>query len=378
MQIDYSKRIFGLDIMRAGAILMVVVSHALWLVPNAKGLIPELLKLAGVMGVEVFFVLSGYLIGRIVLRVFTDKKFNYNRLKYFWVRRWFRTLPNYYLVLILNILLMLYFGNELPKNLWLYFVFLQNFAWEMPLFFNESWSLPIEEFAYVIGPLLLYSTLTFNLKISKTRVFLWVTLLVITFFTLTKIIYNYMVETEGMQFWNLNLKAVAIYRVDAIYFGVLAAYLSCRYPKLWKVRKTFSFALGFFVFILLNYAIQHYNLTIEHHPFFWNVLYLPINSIAIALSLPLLSNIQTARKWFLIPITFISVISYSMYLLHYSIVLRIVKNFVPYRELVPLEVLTYTSIYVAATIGFAYLLYRVFEKPFMDLRDKPFVINRFK
>ena len=57
MQIEYSKRIFGLDIMRAVAILLVVFSHTLWIVPGAQGFIPDLLSLAGVIGVEIFFVL---------------------------------------------------------------------------------------------------------------------------------------------------------------------------------------------------------------------------------------------------------------------------------------------------------------------------------
>lgn len=376
MQIDYSKRIFGLDIMRAAAILMVVVSHALWLTPNADGLIPNLLKLAGVMGVEVFFVLSGFLIGRILLRMFTDKNFNFNQLKYFWIRRWFRTLPNYFMVLILNIILVLVLGYELPKNLWMYFLFLQNFAWEIPLFFTESWSLPIEEFAYLIGPLLIYSILFLKIKIAKSKLFFCVTLVVIAFFTVTKIIYNFNVVANDMQFWNDNLKAVTIYRIDAIYFGMLAAYISTTHPKAWKQNKTLYFVLGLFIFVGLNFLIPKFKIFIEIHPFFWNVLYLPINSIAIVFSLPLLSNIKRAPKLILKPFTLISTISYSMYLLHYSIVLQIIKNLMPSRELEQFQILIYSTIYVLATILFSYLLYSFFEKPMMDFRDKPFIVNR--
>ena len=94
MQIDYRKRIFGLDVMRAVAILLVVFSHVLWIVPDAKGIIPDLLSLAGVIGVEIFFVLSGFLIGRIVIKMFLQEDFNFRKVMYFWIRRWFRTLPN--------------------------------------------------------------------------------------------------------------------------------------------------------------------------------------------------------------------------------------------------------------------------------------------
>ncbi len=372
------QRIFGLDIMRAVAILMVVFSHALWIVPEAKGLIPDILSLAGVMGVEIFFVLSGFLIGRIVYKIFVSDDFNFKEVKYFWVRRWFRTLPNYYLILIVNILLALYLGTELPNNLWLYFLFLQNFAWEMPVFFTESWSLPIEEFAYIIGPLLLYILLLFKLKVSKSKLFGLVTFLIIIFFTITKIIYNFNTNESDMIFWNVNLKAITLYRIDAIYFGVFAAYLSMVNPKIWNKVSWFSFIIGAIIFLGLNYIIPTKQVFIEGYPFFWNVLYLPINSIAIAFCLPLLSNIKSAPKFILIPITTISIISYSMYLLHYSIVLQLLKYFIPSEGLSRFDVSIYISVYVIITVLLSYILFYAFEKPMMNIRDKSFITKRFK
>ena len=378
MQKKQSKRIFGLDIMRAVAILLVVFSHALWITPEAKGLVPDMLSLAGVMGVEIFFVLSGFLIGRIVYKIFVSDDFNFNKVKYFWVRRWFRTLPNYYLILIVNIIIAIYLGTELPKNLWQYFFFLQNFAWEMPLFFTESWSLPIEEFAYIIGPLLLYVLLFFKLNISKSKLFGFVTVFIILFFTITKIIYNFNTIGSDMIFWNGNLKAITLYRIDAIYFGVLAAYFSMVKSKIWMKLGSLSFIIGVLIFLGLNYIIPTKQLLIETNPFFWNVLYLPINSIAIALCLPLLSQIETAPNFFLIPVTTLSIISYSMYLLHYSIVLQLLKYFIPSEGLSSLNVSIYISVYVIVTILLSYILYYVFEKPMMDIRDKTFITNRFK
>lgn len=371
------QRVFGLDIMRAVAILLVVFSHALWIVPGAKGLIPDVLSLAGVIGVEIFFVLSGFLIGRIVYKIFVTDDFNFNRVKYFWVRRWFRTLPNYYFILIVNIITAIYLGTELPDNLWQYFFFLQNFAWEMPLFFTESWSLPIEEFAYIIGPLLLYVLVLFKLNISKSKLFGLVTIAIILFFTITKIIYNINTDQSDMVFWNVNLKASTLYRIDAIYFGVFAAYLSMVESKKWNKLSGLSFVIGAIIFMGLNYIIPTKQLFIETHPFFWNVLYLPINSIAIALCLPLLSNIKSAPKFISIPVTTISIISYSMYLLHYSIVLQLLKYYFPSEGLSSFDVSIYISVYVIITILLSYILYKVFEKPMMDIRDKSFITNRF-
>jgi len=106
------QRIFGLDLMRAVAILLVVFSHITWIVPNAKGLIPNLMSIAGVYGVEIFFVLSGFLIGRIVYRIYSSEDFGFSKVFYFWIRRWFRTLPNYYLALAVNIGVAIYLGTH--------------------------------------------------------------------------------------------------------------------------------------------------------------------------------------------------------------------------------------------------------------------------
>ncbi len=376
MQIDYSKRIFGLDIMRAIAILLVVFSHTLWIVPGAKGLVPDLLSLAGVLGVEIFFVLSGFLIGRIVFKIFIKDDFSFNKIKYFWIRRWFRTLPNYYLILILNVLLVIYLGNDLPQNLWQYFIFLQNFAWEMPLFFSESWSLPIEEFAYIIGPILLYILFYFKVKTDRKKLFAIITICIILFFIITKVIYNKAISNSDMVFWNVNLKAITVYRIDAIYYGVLASYLAMINPEKWQNWRWISFFTGAFIFGILNFIIPTQQVFIETHPFFWNVLYLPINSIAIAFCLPLLGSIKSAPRFILIPITYISLISYSMYLLHYSIVLQLLKHFFPSEGLLKFDVFVYISVYIISTILLSYFLYCVFEKPMMDLRDKQ-IFKRF-
>ena len=127
------KRVFGLDLMRAVAIVLVVFSHISWIVPKAKGLIPDLMNIAGFIGVEIFFVLSGFLIGRLIYKLYISEDFRFYSVFYFWVRRWFRTLPNYYLVLIINGLIAIYLGTQLPVNIWQYGFFIQNFASDMPL-----------------------------------------------------------------------------------------------------------------------------------------------------------------------------------------------------------------------------------------------------
>ena len=364
-----TQRVFGLDLMRCIAILFVVCSHALWAFPEAVGSAVSLLRLCGVMGVEIFFVLSGFLIGRILFRIFTNPDFRVGQLKYFLVRRWFRTLPNYYLILLVNIALWMFFGRELPNTLLHYFGFLQNFNFGMDIFFTESWSLPIEEFAYILGPLLFYLVLLPSWKLSKQTLFLGVTLMIIIFFIGTKVYYNMQTGATTLDYWNIHLKAVLLYRIDAIYYGVLAAYLSMVFPKRWKQSTSFSFVLGVLCFVGLHVYIGMKAVSPNSHPFLINVVYLPICSMCIALSLPFFSRLKRVPVLLSKPVTFISVVSYSMYLLHYSIILVMLRYWFPSEEFSGITQWAFAVGYVLLTVFLSYLLYRFYEKPMMDIRD---------
>ena len=75
MEPNLKERIFGLDALRATAILMVVSSHVLWIYPKSNAFIPTLLELFGFWGVELFFVLSGFVIGSIRYKTFINENF---------------------------------------------------------------------------------------------------------------------------------------------------------------------------------------------------------------------------------------------------------------------------------------------------------------
>jgi len=139
-----------------------------------------------------------------------------------------------------------------------------------------------------------------------------------------------------------------------------------------------AFLLGIVLFLGLNAIITLKQIFIETHTTFWNVWYLPINSIAIMLSLPVLSQMKTAPKIILKPITYLSIISYAMYILHYSIILQLLKHYLPSDELPGFDVIVFIIVYISLTIFLSYFIYRFFEKPFTNLRDSQRIKTYFK
>ena len=364
-----NNRIFGLDLMRTIAILMVVSGHCLWVFPESKRFLYQLLTLFGFFGVEIFFVLSGFLIGKILYQLYLKDDFSIATVFYFLKRRWFRTLPNYFLILLLNIIIASIIGYSLP-SLWRYFFFLQNFKITMLPFFPESWSLSVEEFAYLVLPFfLLFFALLFKPK-NKTRFFLLAVVSLILIFFCAKIYYQNTTTNTTIDQWNLSLKSVVIYRLDSIFIGVFCSWFYFNFTSFWQKSKQLLFVLGTLFFGFLFSGIGHLGLFIETHATLWNVFYLPFVSIAVACFLPFLSEWKEEKSVLKNPITFISIISYSVYLLHYSVVLQLMKYFIPLNSQNQFLLYTFVFVYMAITFLLSYLLYRFYEKPMMDLRDK--------
>ena len=154
------KRYKELDGIRGIAALLVMVLHFFELEPNTGNNIVETLKrLAhfGQTGVTLFFVLSGFLITRILLAT----KKNKNYFKSFYIRRALRIFPLYYLYLISIFVIVPYFTHNYVslKLHWTYWIYLQNFAITFNWLHSEPthfWSLAVEEHFYFFWPLLIY------------------------------------------------------------------------------------------------------------------------------------------------------------------------------------------------------------------------------
>ena len=171
LRIGEKSRVFGLDVYRAVAILLVVMSHASYFTGSMFSWLPSI-PLPD--GVELFFVLSGFLIGTILIKTLEEsERFGYRELFHFWKRRWFRTLPNYYLILLVYYILVsnsIIGGDDAIEQFnWKFLVFAQNLYESFYGFYLESWSLSIEEWFYIILPIIIIG---FRLFLSK-RIRFW-------------------------------------------------------------------------------------------------------------------------------------------------------------------------------------------------------------
>ncbi|MFD0964132.1 acyltransferase family protein [Pseudofulvibacter geojedonensis] len=364
-------RIFGLDFIRAFATILVIASHGALLFPGYNNLVTDALQLLGVFGVEMFYVLSGFLIGGILLKLLDKNSLTIHTVKYFWVRRWFRTLPLYFLILLINIVKSIIFSEALPGQLWKYFFFLQNFNHKQSYFFPESWSLTVEEFSYVFAPLLILVLI--KLVRDRAKAFLLASIFAIVFFIGVKLSYYFsnVHNYEDLIIWNASLKGVVVYRLDSIFYGFLMAYLFNKHIRIFKRYKMYMLLFGMVLFFLIYGIMIVTKFQITGVKFFWNVLYLPLNSIAIASCLPFIYYLSKPNVMLKNLIQNISMYSYSIYLIHYSLILSFMVKYLPLNSFSIIQKWALLLLYTILSYLLSSYMYKYFEKPMMDLRDKP-------
>ena len=146
---DSHRRQPGLDGLRAFAIVMVVCYHSAGF---GFGL-PYHLHRFGWVGVDLFFVLSGYLIGGQILAQLQERgSFRFGR---FYARRALRILPTYLVVVAIYFLLPTWRERPVLSPLWKYLLSVQNIGLQAGTAFSHAWSLAVEDQFYLILPLLL-------------------------------------------------------------------------------------------------------------------------------------------------------------------------------------------------------------------------------
>ena len=307
--------------------------------------------------------MSGFLIGTIFLKTFSDNS-GLNDLVYFWKRRWWRTLPNYYLFILIN-----FVGFSLLKDDfsfdWRYLVFLQNLTNTSEGFFSVSWSLAIEEWFYLTVPLIYL--MAFRISKSKSiAIFSTFSLIIIG-----SLLVRYHYITSYGSTWNGEIRSVAILRLDSLIYGVMGAWLWIKRREYLKKLKFPLFLIGLFL-IGIGIFIRNSPL-LNQEPLMLLFLF-PIISLGISCWLPFLScwtlredGQHLPHKW----IKNISLWSYSLYLVHVPAMEGFRIFILPKIWDDPfLQVLTFVS-WLLVAIFASFAIYRFFEKPFTDLRDGP-------
>ena len=368
-----AKRFFGLDFLRALSISLLLFSHSSWIY-NSTGLLGKMQDASGFLGVELFIVLSGFLIGGILYKQFLHDNYTLKDAGLFLSRRLMRVLPSYYLVILIITIIYLSFGFSVSE-VWKYPLLIQNFSSPIPAFFPESWSLPVKEMGYIfVVILLLFLSKTFS-KATKQVLFLSVVIGLIAFTFLLKLYYNIHSTDLDLISWSFKIRSVVIYRLDSVLIGVLFGYFYQNYAAFMMSKSKQFLVVGVLLFFVLFFCIIELKLRLSNASWFYNVLCFPLLSTAICLFIPFLLQWGKPSERIGNGITFICNISYSIYLLHYSIILFLMKNFIDTKDFGFWQLNVFAVFYLLITVGLSYLMYTYFEKPINQFRVKNLKLN---
>jgi peptidoglycan/LPS O-acetylase OafA/YrhL len=230
----------------------------------------------------------------------------------------------------------------------------------------ESWSLCVEEWFYLVAPLLLF-VLILSTAFSKRKVFLLFIFATIAIVTAVRTYVDYSTPFVDYNYWDNLIRKPTIMRMDGIMYGFLGAYAIYYMPSI-KVYKNAFVVLALLMFVFLHIATFIYG-----YGSFVRYIVLPFESIITLLFLPKALSIVSGKGLPYKAFTFISTISYSMYLLNFTPFFRIIKpqigRFIPNNHELPNDI-AYCILFLTWTIFASYLLYRLVEKPFMAMRGK--------
>jgi len=156
-----NTRLLGLDVLRFCAVVLVLGRHVLvpppiW--PEIPSQALQIWKRGGWIGVDLFFVLSGFLVSGLLFGEYKSRgQFSIGR---FYVRRGWKIYPPFYALIAATAAILFCKGAVInSEELFAELVFLQSY---LPAFWNHTWSLAVEEHFYLLLPLVLSLILKLN------------------------------------------------------------------------------------------------------------------------------------------------------------------------------------------------------------------------
>jgi peptidoglycan/LPS O-acetylase OafA/YrhL len=337
----------ALDGLRGIAILLVILFHTFHFT-------------LGWCGVDLFFILSGFLITSSLIETKEDN----NYLKKFWLKRVLRIFPLYYLILIIILIPKDFFNiNTVSFSSWSYWFYVQNWVYVYNGLFpdgkdtlNHFWSLAIEEQFYFLFPFIIKYVPKKNL-VSVLLLFIAVPI---------GARYYYFINN------NIGYYVATVSRLDALSIGALLAYLvreNKHYLEKY-VHLVFYSALGYIIVAILIYQDLHFS-----NPL---IATLGLTAFALLFACVLIYSISNFKNNFLNAILnnkylkFIGKIAYGLYVYHWILYVLIKPQllemlFNATQLLLVSKVIASSFIFLLALI-ISYLSYHYFEKRIMSLR----------
>ena len=365
-----TQRNHGLDTLRALAIVFVVLHHYVLFVSGNStfGWVGDI----GWVGVDLFFALSGYLIGNQIFGALRSSlPFSLPR---FYARRLLRTLPNFYVVLALYFLWP-WFRNGSPLlPLWEYVTFTQNINLQPGTAFSHAWSLCIEEQFYMLLPALALGIA------SMRRSLRWAWAAIALAFVAGMVI-RYTVWGElvaqsrqpGTSYFKYIYYSTFC-RFDELVAGVALALLKNYHPRAW--RNLTGYGNGMLAGGLALAGVTFWLFLDDRQALPITVIGFPMLALAFSmLIVAALSRNSVLRSARVPGAASLALWSYAIYLGHKQlcILARAPLEAMGYgpNSLVAIAAMLFLSVFAG------WLLYRCVETPFMKLRAK-YVPTNFK
>jgi peptidoglycan/LPS O-acetylase OafA/YrhL len=318
------------------------------------------------MGVDLFFVLSGYLIGSQLLRPYTRGR--RPSIGGFYMRRAFRVLPAYVTVLLFYFAIPAF--REAPglSPAWQFLTFTENFRIDYlhDRAFSHVWSLCVEEHFYLVLPLLILLLMrrpTFGKAVAVTLGILCFGIAIRTY------IYIHQVQVFPREDDAFPLAYVEkIYfpthtRLDGLLVGVTLATIKTFRPAWWQRAMSHGYLLLVSGLALCACAMWLFN---DRLSFSASVIGFPL--LAIGLGLLIASSISPSSPLSKVRgFAPIAALAYSAYLTHKEII-HLVREHLP--RLVESRGWLALVAYFAFSFLSAFALYLAIERPFLRLRER--------
>jgi peptidoglycan/LPS O-acetylase OafA/YrhL len=364
------QKLQGLDHLRALAIIMVFFFHYFIISSGQPEWLPGIAKF-GWTGVDLFFVLSGFLISS---QLFSQiKQGKLISIKQFFVKRFFRIIPAFLLTVGLYFIFPIFREKETLPPIWKFLTFTQNFGLNLKEFgtFSHAWSLCVEEHFYLLLPL----TLLFLQHLNKFKNSYWILLLLFLFgFAIRFYSYEYLYLTKTSELnrvlWHKYIFYPTYNRLDGLLIGVAIAGMNKFSPVFWGKISNYG---NQFIALSLLVMTSAYFLCEDQFTFNASIFGFPLVSFGYGLLVVgAISPSSFLYRWNSRVTTLIATLSYAIYLTHKGIIHITHQLFMNY--ITDSNILLLICV-ISCVLG-ALLINLIVEKPFMKLRNKTLELNK--